>query len=251
MEGFDYSVVEYNGLARNKSNPDDSLIVIFSEEAVKNEELSTQHGFPHYEPVEYIKICVPGERDPLAFRPASEKDKQRFKVRYDAWKAGKQVSSTGYPLEQWPPIDKVMLATLKASNIFTVQDVAAVTDSNIRALGLYGQKLRKQAQDFLVQAEGGAPIIAIRAELEEFKSKYDALVEQNDRLMERLRECGVSTIEGRAYLPQVGAPSLATQDLNAIVAEAVKKALAASLTDVEPKPKKKVKTSKVLEGENK
>lgn len=255
MEGFDYSVVEYNGLARNKSNPDDSLIVIFSQEAVKNEELSNQHGFPHYDPVEFIKICAPGERDPLAFRPISEKDKQRFRPRYEAWKAGRQVASSGYPLEQWPPVDKAMLATLKASNIFTVQDVANVSDSNIRSLGLYGIKLRKQAQDFLVQAEGGAPLIALRAELEDFKSRYNSLVDQNNRLLEKLKEMGVPTIEGRTYLPQIQ-PSVSHQGINSLVEEAVKKALAAALskstsqeTPQEESHKKRGRPKKNLSGE--
>ena len=222
MEGFDYGAVDY----RNGHQPTKNVI-LFEEILEKNEKRSTEMGMPQFDSRLFIKIVAPGSKDEHVtpfiedrFRKRPDwPDVEAAYIRYKSAKEGKPILH-GYPIEEWPPISRSMAAEFRYHNIYTVEDIAGVSDSNMKILGLYGRKLRDQACDFLKKAAGEAPLLELRAKFEQLEERCKYLEDQNKAL--------VST--------QGTAPSILQFDVAAITQAAVQAALAA----VASKPEKKM-----------
>ena len=144
---------------------------------MKDEEKSALEGRPIFKEIEYIAIIIPGESGPSVNRPVWDGDRQRFRARYEAWKAGKTDVHEGTPLSTWPQVSKAQVMELAHFNIKTIEDLANLSDEKaMRFMGI--QALKKAAQDFLAAAKSGAPLTKMRAELEARDSEIAALKAQ-------------------------------------------------------------------------
>lgn len=257
MDGFDYSsAVQHNGLPLKRENPDDGLIVIFRVEAVKNQARSEAMGCPQFDEQEMVRILAPGDKNELYDGKIRDRDKTRFEARYNAWKEKKSPATVGYPIEQWPPLNVAMVAELKANNVFTVENICDVTDSNLRVLGLHGRKLRDQAKDFMARARGEAPFLQLRTENANLQERILSLEQQNRELMNHLRSAAQHDPNIEITAPTLPQPTsnLSPQvDLAQMVAQAVAAALAANQPQVikkSPGRPKKIKTENTSEESN-
>lgn len=170
------------------------LLLFFEERAIKDE-IGSRNGPPVYHRAVFIRVIVAGSNDGPTYEICRVKDDgsekidqavyKRFGTAYEAWKKGQEPSGSGTPLEQWPLIDVAMIAAFKAAHVYTVQDLAGLSDSaldqNIRR---GGREWRAKAQMWIDQANAGAngEMAAKVARLEE------ALKETQDLLREALRK---------------------------------------------------------------
>lgn len=67
---------------------------------------------------------------------------------YEAWKAGQEAPMDGTPLAAWPGVTPEIVDRLKMLRVRTVEDVAAMTDSDIDNFGMGGLSIRQQARAF-------------------------------------------------------------------------------------------------------
>jgi len=134
---FATPMIHKSGNALHVSHGDDSgLHVEFHTELEHMGFKSEQEGRPVYEEVPFIKIMFPGNKTTSVYRRATDDDKQRFPKHWEVFeRQGKQVV-TGQPIEEWGPISKSMAATLKAMNIFTVEQLAGAPDTALTWLCL-------------------------------------------------------------------------------------------------------------------
>jgi hypothetical protein len=149
---------------------DSGLFVKFSLEARKN---------PHtgeWENLEYITLHVPGDKTNIPHRPVEAKDRQRFSRAYEAWKKGLGAVHEGQPLKDWAAITPAEVHTLAQSNVYTVEQLAAVSDANAQAIGPI-LALRDKAQRHVAQSKQSAPLEEMARKMAEQEAQIRRLTE--------------------------------------------------------------------------
>lgn len=149
-------------------------------------------GRPIHDNVDYVHIEIPGDRDTINDRPVQccdkrllqkgaqltpvcrarlgpddkpmleECDVHRFLEEFIAFKSGQEEQQIGQDLKGWPGIDPASVEDLAYFKVHTVEQLAAMNDSNVGQF----HTLRQRARDYLDEAKKGAASINVRAELD-------------------------------------------------------------------------------------
>lgn len=164
------------GLNRGQQ-PQEQVFVQFSLQPTQNKTKSAEAGRPIFDELEYVQIMVPGDKQNVIHRPVSEKDRQRFKRQYEAWKESGQQPVSGTPLDQWPAVTRAQVAELAYFNVKTVEQLASMSDGNAMGIGPI-TSLRQKAKDFVAAAAGNAPLQQLRDQLAERDNEIEVLKRQ-------------------------------------------------------------------------
>jgi hypothetical protein len=174
------------------------LQLFFSEEVVKNEKAS-EDGPPIFDVVHQVRVVVAGDRSnegPIytlwrkkhdgSEKVDDQKAYNRFKRPYEDWKTGQAPAQSGTPLEQWPLMDKAMVATLKASHVYTVQELGSLSDEKCEAvLRRGGREWREKARVYLEEAKEAASEAKLRGELAKRDAQIEELQDQVRTLLQK------------------------------------------------------------------
>lgn len=134
---------------------DEGLLVKFYKHPVLARYASTERGIPIYDDVIMIEVMNPGETEVRRVLKSREHE-FRFPRQWEAFcKGEKQEVQSGTPLDLLFPNEPGTVLTLKATNIFTVQQLANLHDTAINNLQ-FGRSLVDRAKAYLGTAEGGA-----------------------------------------------------------------------------------------------
>lgn len=142
-------------------------------------------GRPFYEDQEFITIYIPGDRNNVIFRPVRGVDRVQYADQYRAFKANKEQSVSGTPLEKLPFLSKSQCLELAYFGIKTAEQLVATADVN-------GQKiigwaaLKQRVQSFLDAAAGAAPAAKLQSELEKRDNEIASLKNMLDEQRKRL-----------------------------------------------------------------
>lgn len=147
-----------------------------------NKDASAKAGYEVFEDVEFIKIRVPADRFFEYFQPATDSHRKRFPKAYHSFKERTQgrLGIVGMPIENWPSVNRSQAMTLKGAGLHTVEELAAVSDSNVDRLGLNGRTLRDTARVFLQTAKDSAETNRIAKERDELQAQLKAMQAQID-----------------------------------------------------------------------
>ena len=140
-----------------------------------NRKESRKQGRPIFDEVPYVDIRTPGDRTSHIFRPAAEIDKRRWQRHWEAFEKGNDVEGhRGTPLSVWPAISRAMVEELKYFNVYTVEQLADLSDTNAQNfMGV--REWITRARAFLAQTEGSRQAEALAAELEARDSRISEL----------------------------------------------------------------------------
>jgi hypothetical protein len=150
---------------------EDGVFATFYDEAVHDKTASKEQGCPVFNDVLYIRIQVPNSVDCVP-RPATDKDKTKYPLSWQAYQTGKEPPEQGLPIAEWPQLTASELKVCQANNIKTVEQLAEVADGNIHRLGLGGQGLKNRAKKFI---EGLGEKDMMRSRIKELESKIAKL----------------------------------------------------------------------------
>lgn len=164
------------------------LMVFFREDAVKNE-MASRNGPAVYDTVAYIKVLAAGQKQSFPIYEvertlsdgSTKQDKAvywRFREVYEAWKAKQQPAISGTPLEQWPLMDRALVAAFKDANVFTVQQLAGLPDGALENVRAKAMEWRAKAKAWLEDANNAAVTVELRAENEKLKADMEDLKRQ-------------------------------------------------------------------------
>lgn len=128
-----------------------------------------------YKNVEYVDILTPGDTKSMPRHKVTDYHRNKYRPWYDAWRRGLEMSPEGSPIEMWPIMTPAMVRELKAKNVFTVEQLAGLADSNLQQIPM-GATLKLKAIAWLKE-KGTADDI-------EGRRRKDELVSDNMRLME-------------------------------------------------------------------
>lgn len=94
-----------------------------------------------------------GDSDNLAVQMARLRW-DAIKPKYEAWKEGREIPATGTPLAAWNLLQAEDADILRSHRIYTVEDVAALTDSHLQRIAIpNGRSVVQQAKLFLQSAD--------------------------------------------------------------------------------------------------
>lgn len=160
---------------------------------------SQQEGHPIFEDREFVRIIIPGDRLASAVEPVSDEHRARWPEAYAAFKAGMEAPLEGTPLREWPLITASQAKELAHFNIFTVEHLAAVNDTQLQHLGMGMRTLRENAKKTLeIAASGTAPLARL-------VNDNLNLRDENERLKRELGEANAALNAFRKETPHAGA----------------------------------------------
>lgn len=170
-----------------ESEADKKLLVVFSRRAWHNKVKSATEGRPIYDERDFITIMVPGDKDSIIERPIRDTDIQRFSRQYEAYqRKTSQTEASGTPLRLAPFLNESQCKELEYFNCYTIENLADLADG--RSAGLMGiQALKARAQAYLKAAAETAPIMAMKAEMEQKDNQLAAANTAIAELVERVK----------------------------------------------------------------
>lgn len=133
-------------MADNPEGP--AVIPIFYIEQRPNPARSLEEGRPIYEPVEFVEVIVPGDKNSKPVYKVHDTHRERWADEYAKFKAGEN-SVEGTPLDKWGLLTPTQVAEMNALGIKTVEHLGRVSDGSLDNLGPGGLGLRASARTFI------------------------------------------------------------------------------------------------------
>ncbi len=171
-----------------------------------NPEMSAKKGMPMVDRIEVVEIMMAGQRNSQPFVKVTDRHRRQWAKEYAAWKASNQGQNVvaGMPIDIWPGLSMEQIILLKVCNVFTVQQLAAVSDTNLDRLGMGGRELREKAKKYLAEAETGAALRNAEAQNTELKQRLMFLETKMNQMNAQMS--GLTPVQPAVAQP-VGAPA--------------------------------------------
>ncbi len=143
--------------------------------------------FDRGEECDFVEIIHPGDSRSAMRRRAQETDKHRWPGHWAAYERGEHFKASGYPLENWPALDPGLVRMLNSKHIYTVEQVAAVHDGNLAALGMGGRTLVDKAKAFMESRKDSDVVSKLVEQNEALKDERKLLQERMDAMSAQLQ----------------------------------------------------------------
>ncbi|MBX4884085.1 hypothetical protein HJA90_10880 [Rhizobium bangladeshense] len=152
----------------------------FSLQPVEQPFLTEKEGRPIFKDEEFITIFIAGDKHTEVQRVATAHDKERFSDAYKRFKEGAAAREqlTGTPLSQWSYLKPSQIKELESINIYSVEQLAALSDTAKQKIGMGANELVSAAQAFLVTSKDASAASAFAAENERLKDDVKRLEAQ-------------------------------------------------------------------------
>jgi hypothetical protein len=148
-------------------------------------------GTPVTTAMEFVRILIAGDGLAEASAPVDDAVRERFADEYAAWKENREQAHQGYSLEEWPPLfgKQKLINELEGANIFSVQDVASVSDANLHCVA-HLRELREKAKAWLSDKESHAVTDELAATIASQAARIEAMereMKKNPRTSKKVR----------------------------------------------------------------
>jgi len=165
----------------------DTTIPRFYVKTAIDERASRKEGKQIFIDVEMVEIITPGDKLNVPHVPVTEYYMQRYSRQYDAFKKGMENVPDGFRLEAWPHISAAAVATLKASNCHTVEQLSEFAEGNRPRLPDFF-KLQQKAKEFLEAQKDSSVVISLQTKAEDQSKEIQHLMNTVDALKKKLAE---------------------------------------------------------------
>lgn len=179
----------------------------FFMDPVEDHAASAREGRPIFKERELVQILQPGSPNQPTFE-VNDEHRRRWPDQYAQFRAGQEQSLNGWPLEQWPVLTRAMVLELKALQIATVEQLAAMSDVHLQQIRMGGRRLRDLAKAALDEAEATALLSAatkknevLEAEIAELRRKTEEQGEMLQRLSSQILADREKPGEIESYIP--------------------------------------------------
>ena len=142
------------------TDDDEGVLATFVKKLEIMPYLSQQAGKEIKEYKEYVRIVVKGDDKKVVFRPITEQDKRRFPFAWQQYQRGEEGALRGTPLSELFDTESEIVPHYNAMNIFTLEDLAQISDGNMQNLGAGARENRLRAKEYLEKATGASKRIA-------------------------------------------------------------------------------------------
>lgn len=159
-----------------------------------------------YENVEMVEIITPGDPKATPVRKVTDGVRAKYRDYYEHWKRTQTMAPIGTPLEMWPEMTPAMVHQLKASNIFTVEQLAAIADANLGNIP-FGKTIRNKAQAWLDVKEKSDAVSAAATQAQAMQDAMRMMEERNAEESAK-KDAKIGNLQASldALLARLGAP---------------------------------------------
>ena len=170
--------------------------------------------------VEMVLILFAGSNNQSIRRKVLPHDQQVYAQQYAAFKKGSTKQVDGTALTEWPAIDRATAESLKIANIFSVEQLANLSDGDLMNLGMGADKWRQKAIDWLNISQGNADQMAMQEKLRDMQDQLEQMRAENAKLHmanenhRRVNEIAAAT-KGGANPVELGLPAPVDPDAGA------------------------------------
>jgi hypothetical protein len=183
--------------AIDSRNTDDNLLVYFKNSAVPNDAKTAAEGRPIFDDVEVCEIRAPGSRnttiqpatavshwvtDPTTGGQTKLTYAERFRRQYRQFKEMQHQTIAGTPLDYLPFLTEARRAELRALNVFTAEQLAAVDGQELKNLGPGGRDMKNRTAEYLEDAKTKSVGTRVAAENEALRARIAVLEQDNEAL---------------------------------------------------------------------
>lgn len=178
---------------------DAGLNVSFSADAVRDDEASEATGIETFRDEVFITIVPPGNPFLRIHTIATAQHKRRFPREWEAFSQGQRLELVGTPLSEWPQITTSQVRNLAAQNIYTVEQLASMSDGLTTRLGM--STLKVKAQVFL-EAQKGQASLSRQAEALAARDREIEAMKREIELMRQIQQAApVAPVETPSPAP--------------------------------------------------
>lgn len=195
------------------------LHVEFFTDAVENPAKTEELGRPIYEDREFVRIKFPGDNKREHVAPAHEIHyvqearaqmtyAEQYPQHYEVFKSGKADQVIGTPLDELTFLTAAQRSEMRALNVHTAEQLAALGDREINKFGPGFRDLKEKAAAYLDKATGNADVIELQRQVAELKAqlqggKPEPVEDQfkdfsDEDLKNMIRDAGKSLPRGNA-----------------------------------------------------
>lgn len=163
------------------STPNHGLIVSFYLSPIKNEAKSLEAGREIYEDRECVRVIIPGDRNMEIDRIAEDEDRKKYPAEYDAFKRDAKDAVVGTPLAEWPAMGRSLVQEWNYLNVFTVEQLAGLSDAGKQAFG-------RGANEWVTKAKAFVELSANTSATEKYAVENERLQSQIDAQQKTIKE---------------------------------------------------------------
>ncbi len=161
---------------------DETCFPRFFIEAVENPIASQQAGRPIWNDVEMVEVNFPGNNLTKWVGRVTDEHRERWPEHYRRFKAQEEQRPDGMPIEEWPMVTRAQVRELKALEMHTVEQIAAMSEIAIQRIGMGARDLKQKAQAYLAELDGVSTIRQTIEENERLKTQVAAQQNQINEL---------------------------------------------------------------------
>lgn len=176
--------------------------VRFEQRAVEDRSQEISKGKYGFRNVDIVKITVPGQKD-IVERYAEDwlADLQvqaengripsewpdKFADAYARWKKGQEMPLDGTPIRGWNVLSPAIQETLILHGILTVEDLAAISDEAVRAIGTGAITFKQKAAAWVRESTSVGSVAAENASLKRDQESMSALIAAQAEQLSQMR----------------------------------------------------------------
>jgi hypothetical protein len=154
---------------------------LFRMEAKQNKAKTITEGRPIFDQIPFVTIISPGDNKNVPDTKVLEEHRQRWPKQWEAFEKGLEQPINGTPINQWPILNNAQVAELKALNIYTIEDVASLSDGGTQQVtGL--MTLKQQAIAHLATSKDDGVIYEALDKVEKLTEQMEAMLQENKEL---------------------------------------------------------------------
>lgn len=165
--------------------------------AVQDGPATAREGRPIFKDVEWVDIYLAGDKTTVPSFKVTDEHRRRWPDHYKAFRDGQAAPIVGTPVDQWPALSVSQVEELKALRIYTVEQLAGLSDQGLQALGMGARALQAKAKAFLDAAKGNAATEKYAQENEQMKAEMVRLQALVGDLAAELKATREGTKKGR------------------------------------------------------
>lgn len=158
--------------------PTDNGIPVFKIEAKRQKDGSFRN-------VEYVEIKTPGDTKAMPCHKVDDRLRRKYAHHYRLWREGLEAAPDGTPLEMWPVLTPAQVHELKANNIFTVEQLAGVSDGAGTKVPML-RTLKNRAHEWLKVKKDADRVDEQTRENEALRANQTMLEEQLEALSKKM-----------------------------------------------------------------
>lgn len=160
---------------------DEKLVTNFRNDPKQDHVASQKEGYPVYVDRIVVDILMPADRQSKLTVPADSvwmdgiTYAERFSEAYKRFMAGATATINGTPLAEAPFLSEAQRSSLRALDVYTVQQLAGLEGKPLQNLGVRGREMQQQATAYLERATGTQAFVALSNENASLKAQLEAL----------------------------------------------------------------------------